>query len=157
MASDFNTLIRGVVGTAIVQVQYFVHMSRDNNATVIYVKIKFEDDKFMTVQCASDGESLRIEKDLFEAADLGEAGRLDVIDANDRDPASLVGCIGKVANCMTVETCRQMPKSLRIDCNGHKIFFSNVGDVLNFDEARYRKMISEEEWPPLTATSFPSE
>lgn len=150
-------ILKNVVGSIIVRAQYFIHVSKDSGISVIAAKIIFSEGKFITVKCGSDGESLQIGQEVFEETDLGDAGRLEIVDSNDIDPALLYVCIGRIANRIILESCCEIPKSLCVNCDGQMIFFSNVGDMLNFDEVLFRRMISEEEWPPLATTFFPAD
>lgn len=153
---DLPGVLKVVAGRKVLHVQYFVHLSKNKEITVISTKLIFAGDTFITVQCESDGESLRIGQDVFEEVDLGDAGQLKTIDLNGFDPASLRGCIGKIMESMTIETQHRMPKALSLNCSGQAVFFSNVGDELNFDETRFRKMIMDENWGALTRISVQS-
>lgn len=152
--SYYHDLLKSVARTKIVRAEYFIHISKDSETTVISVNIIFTDNRFMTIRCGSDGESLHIGQEVFETTDLGDAGTLKVVDSNDLDPASLRDCVGKIVNYVVVESYCSIPKTLRIKCNNQKVFLSNVGDTLNFDETLFRKIISEEGWPLLDTTVF---
>lgn len=147
--------IRGVVGLNILEALYLVHLFKGADATVIALKMIFTDGAHITVRCDSDGESIKVTQESLEQANLGAYGRIDFADITQFDPASLLGCLGSTLERAVIETKNDKLKSLRMEFNGCKIFFSNVGDVLNFDEVRFRQMITEDEWGILTTVTLP--
>lgn len=155
--SDYLDKTVNIIGLVVSRAQYSIYMINNSNLAAISVKLTFENGSFIVVQCASDGESLLISREDIEAADLGDLGRLDLLDADKFDPASLRSCVGSAAKSITVQVDDNSLKTLRIDWGDHKTFFSNVGDTLNFDEARFNRMISEEGWKDLAVITFPLE
>jgi len=151
---NYHDTLKNVIGSTLIEAQYQIYVFKDVEATVISVKMIFANGKHITVQCASDGESLYISQDTPEVADLEDFGHIELLEISKFDPARLADCKGQAIKCIALQIRNNMPKSLWMDCDGHKVFFSNVGDVLNFEETHFKRMISEQGWTALTSVFF---
>jgi hypothetical protein len=149
-------LLMKIVGSEIKEACYLVHYCGTTHVVPLAVRMLFTGDAAITIRLDSDGESLKIADELLEVADLGEAGRIEIASTGEFDPASLSKCVGTTVARATLELSNDKPRSLRLECNDEEIFFANVGDVLNFDERRFRQMITEEGWEAPTIISYPS-
>lgn len=152
---DCYNVVKNTVGSRIVLAQYSVH-TYENVISVISVNMTFENGKLMNVQCSSDGESLRITQESPYIADLESFGQISLVNASEFDPASLLSCLGNNLQCVTLETRGGVPKALRMDWGGCKVFFANLGDTLNFEEACFKQMIADERWERLSSVTFKS-
>jgi hypothetical protein len=153
---DYHNIFKKAIDSKICLVDYLVHYSPNLDTHVIAVRMTLSEGSSFTMRCASDGESLSATREDLENIDLGEFGRVEIVQLGKLDPASLSVCMDAWIKRVTLEIGDDKLKAARIECEDKIAFFSNVGDMLNFDEDLYRQMLIEEEWGVLTVVSYPT-
>lgn len=152
--SDYQEIVKRAVGQKAIEAKYLIYSFGDHCSKIIAVSVAFPNGDSLAVQCASDGDSIIVNPEDFEEADLADAGCIGVVDAHDFDPISLLPCVDTLVERITLEVKDSTIKSISIEFEKGLIFISNIGDVLDFDEVRFRQNMIEEGLGPFTSVSF---
>jgi hypothetical protein len=150
-------VLESVVGSKISHAEALVYSFNNLSANVIALRVGFSTNQAIIIDCASDGESLRVSQGILEECDLDEFGQLKVIDADSSDLSPISGCVNQIIDQLTLQLDSNKLMSIKMKIGRKTVFVSNVGDELNFDEARFQEMLVSEGWGILTTITYPAQ